>query len=60
MALAAANKMALLKIVNGKITCEIGESPVEIRGLNSLSVENGKAKAIHIKALESAPPNPPE
>lgn len=60
MPLAAANKTALLKIVIGKRTCEIGDVPEAIIGLNRFSVEKGKAKAMHIKALESAPPNPPE
>ena len=60
MPLAAANKTALLKIVNGKRTCEMGETPEAMRGVNSTSVEKGNARAIHIRALESAPPNPPE
>jgi len=60
MPLAAANRTELLKIVNGKMTFEIGDTPEAKIGLNNASVEKGKAKAMHIKALESAPPNPPE
>jgi len=58
MPLAAASRTELLKIVKGKIICERGETP--IRGGNSVSVEKGKARAMHIRAFESAPPNPPE
>jgi len=39
---------------------ERGETPVGIRGVNRIWVENGKARPMHMSALESAPPNPPE
>jgi hypothetical protein len=58
--LAAANKTELLKIAKGKRFCKRGETPEAIMGVNSISVDKGNAKAIHIKALESAPPNAPE
>lgn len=58
--LAAASKTELLKIVIGKRNWEMGDTPEAIIGLNSVSVEKGRARAMHIKALESAPPNPPE
>ena len=58
--LAAANKTEFEKIVNGKMFCDNGETPEAIIGANKSSVEKGRARAMHIKALESAPPNPPE
>jgi len=38
---------------------ERGDIPEGIRGVNRVSVENGKARPMHMSALESAPPNPP-
>ena len=37
-----------------------GEVPVGMRGVNRIWVEKGKASPMHMRALESAPPNPPE
>ena len=60
MPLAAASKTPLVKMVNGKRFWERGETPEAKIGVNSVSVEKGKARAMHIRAFESAPPNPPE
>ena len=60
MPLAAASRTELLKIVSGKRVCERGETPEAKMGWNTASVEKGSARAMHINALESAPPNPPE
>jgi len=59
MPLAAANKTELLKIVNGKRFCARGETPEGKIGVNRVSGKKGNARAMHISALESAPPNPP-
>ncbi len=59
MPLAAANRTELLKIVRGKMFCERGETPEAKMGGNSFSVEKGSARAMHIRAFESAPPNAP-
>jgi hypothetical protein len=59
MQLAAANKTALPKIVMGKIICDVGDIASANRGVNNVKGANGKARAIHMKAFESAPPNPP-
>jgi len=59
MQLAAANKTALPKIVIGNIICEVGDIASTIKGVNNAKGANGKARAMHMKAFESAPPNPP-
>ena len=60
MQLAAANKTALLNMVNGNMNCEIGDmAPVKI-GVNRVCGAKGKATAMHMRAFESAPPNAPE
>jgi hypothetical protein len=59
MQLAAANKTLLPKIVIGKIICEVGDIASAIRGVNKDKGAKGKARAMHMKAFESAPPNPP-
>jgi len=38
---------------------ESGETPWEMRGVKRICVEKGKARPMHMRALESAPPNPP-
>ena len=59
MPLAAANKTALPKIVRGNKTCEVGDTPPAIRGVNNATGAKGKDRAMHMRALESAPPKPP-
>lgn len=59
MQLAAANKTAFPKIVIGNMNCEVGDiAPARI-GENKAKGAKGKARAMHMKAFESAPPNPP-
>ena len=60
MPLAAANKTALLKMVNGNMNWEIGDKLLAMTGANKVTGANGKAKAMHMRAFESAPPNAPE
>lgn len=60
MPLAAANSTALLKMVKGKMNWEMGDmAPVKM-GVNRVCGAKGKARAMHMRALESAPPKPPE
>ncbi len=59
MQLAAANKTPLPKIVIGNIICEVGDIASASRGVNNANGAKGKARAMHMKAFESAPPNPP-
>ena len=42
------------------MTCEIGDKPAEMMGVEKISGAKGNATAMHIRAFESAPPNPPE
>ena len=61
MPLAAANKTALLNMVNGNMNCEMGDKlPLPKMGVNAVSGAKGKATAMHMRAFESAPPNAPE
>ena len=60
MPLAAANKTALLNMVNGNMTWDMGDKPSAKMGVNRVTGANGKAKAMHMRAFESAPPNAPE
>jgi hypothetical protein len=60
MPLAAANKTPLVKTVNGKMNCEIGEDAVFKMGVIRIVGAKGMAMARHMRAFESAPPNPPE
>ena len=57
--LAAANRTALPKIVIGNMICEVGDTASASRGVNNAKGAKGKARAMHMKALESAPPKPP-
>ena len=50
--------MPLLNTVIGKKIFDIGEISPET-GINKLLGWNGKARAKHISAFASAPPNPP-
>jgi len=59
MPLAAANKTELLKIVNGKRFCARGETPEAKIGVSNISGKKGNARAMHMSAFESAPPNAP-
>ena len=60
MQLAAANKTALLKMVNGNMNCEMGDKlPLPKMGVNRAGAK-GRARAMHMRAFESAPPNAPE
>jgi len=59
MQLAAANKTELPKMVIGNINWEVGEIASDSRGVNNTKGAKGNARAMHIKAFESAPPNPP-
>ena len=58
--LAAAIRTELLRITIGKRNVARGDTPLGIKGVKSISVENGNASDIHMNAFESAPPNPPE
>jgi len=49
----------LPKIVIGNIICEVGDIALVNRGVNNAKGAKGNASAIHMKAFESAPPNPP-
>jgi len=57
--LKAANRTPLLKMVNGKINCEIGDTVSVKIGVNRVCGAKGKARAMHMRAFESAPPKPP-
>ena len=59
MPLAAAKRTALPKIVIGNITCEVGDTPPDIKGVNSAKGAKGRDRAMHMRAFESAPPKPP-
>lgn len=43
----------------GNITWEVGDIASASRGVNKAIGANGKARAMHMRAFESAPPNPP-
>ncbi len=38
----------------------MGDKPPAKMGVNRVTGANGKAKAMHMRAFESAPPNAPE
>ena len=38
----------------------MGDKPPLKMGVNKITGANGKAKAMHMRAFESAPPNAPE
>ena len=58
--LAAANRTALLNMVNGKMNWAIGDKLFAKMGVKRVIGAKGKENAMHIKAFESAPPNAPE
>ncbi len=60
MAVAAASRTPLLRMVMGKKYWEIGERPPRSKGENRVCGKKGSEKAMHIRAFESAPPNAPE
>ena len=59
MPLKAANRTALPKMVIGKIICDVGDTALGRIGVKTAKGANGSASAMHINALESAPPKLP-